>query len=123
MSAFDAFQRFFADPNNAKEQLMPATTTIFFTGGDYKPKKLASNLVGFRAPFDINIEPGKSLDIDLKTKCSCSLLFAKNVENVVVEPQENIVVRLTAGAEAIRFSAGDVIARGYPLLPPLYEIA
>jgi hypothetical protein len=123
MSAFDAFRKFFEDPNNRKEKLMPQTVpTITFDGGDFKPKLLASGLIGFRAPYDIKVEPGKILDVHLNTKCNVFLLFNTGGTAKVVDPGEQVVVRLTAGQEPIFFSEGETFARAMPLLPPTVEI-
>lgn len=101
----------------------PAVPTLTFVGGDYKPKRLASGLVGFRAPYDIVVEPGKTQVVELKTKCSHALLFPHPTKgSVLVEAQTDIVVTLTAESEPIRFAAGETISRAYPLFPVDYTI-
>ena len=104
-----------------KEKPVAKTPTVIqFTGGDYKPTKLASGLIGFKAPFEFSLQPGQSQDIDLLTKCSVALLFTGGQ---FVQPGEDVKVRVAnQTVEVQTFQAGDVIARAYPLLPVDYTI-
>ena len=89
-------------------------TQVIFTGGDYKPRQLASGLIGFRAPYDL---PAKEAEVKLNMKCSTWLLFT---DGKSVQPGEDIVVKF-AGKEDVK--AGEVFARALPMLPPSYTIA
>lgn len=103
----------------------PNLPRITFTGGDYKPKRLASGLIGFRAPFDIEIQNGKEQTVDLQTVCSHALLLIPEFQTdpSVVSAQGKIVVNLLNDhGDVLRFKAGDVIARAYPLFPVNYNI-
>jgi hypothetical protein len=129
MSAFEALERFFKDPLNRKREIQMAKTapvkTITFTPSDYKPKRLASGLIGFRAPYDIKIKDGKTQSVDLQTVCSVPLLvsFEFSTDVIQVQPQTKIVIDLVNDhGEDLEFAAGDVIARGYPLFAVDYEI-
>jgi hypothetical protein len=103
----------------SEETSMPPKFTVKFTGGDYKPKLLASGLVGFRAPFDIKLAPNETRAVDLKMTCSVGLL---TMAGGVVSPGQDVIVTALAGAEGAEFRAGEVLARAYPLLPQDYEI-
>ncbi len=105
-------------------QTQPAPV-INFTGGEYKPKRLASGLIGFRAPIDITLKSGESRDVDLQMVCSVPLLLVSefDVEPVFVQPQGKIVLSLKNDVgEPATWRAGDVIARAYPLLSQGYTI-
>jgi len=108
-----------------KEKHMPQTApapNVRFDGGDYKPQILASGLVGFRAPYNIKVEPNKFLDVHLNMTCSVFLLFSVGGVAKTVEPGEKIVVRLGGTVEPVFFGEGEVFARAMPLLPPTITI-
>jgi hypothetical protein len=125
-------EEFFAQLEKEKYMVVKSTNTstisttvvpaVVFTGGDYKPTRLASGLIGFRAPFDVRVEAGKSQVVDLKTKCSVYLLFPRGTVDNVVDPQTNIVISLTATDLPLVILAGEIIARAIPLLTPEYEV-
>jgi hypothetical protein len=118
--------------NRSKEKKMEDTQAVetkslvlTFTGGDYKPKRLASGLIGFRAPFDITLKNGQSQSVDLQMVCSYPLLLvsAHQTNPTLLQPQGKIVVEIKNDhGEDLVFKAGDVIARAYPLLPVDYVI-
>jgi len=97
--------------------------TIKFTPTDYKPKRLASGLIGFRAPLDISIPVGGTIVVDLKTKADQPLLFGKGVEAKMVEPGDDILVKITNDMQIpMALQAGTIVARGYPLFNQDFEI-
>ncbi len=98
---------------------------IKFTDVEYKPRRLASGLIGLRAPVNIQIDYTKSAMVDLQMVCSVPLLVVSEfqTEPMIIQPQGKIVISLTNDhGEPIRFEAGEIIARAYPLLPVDYEI-
>jgi hypothetical protein len=109
------------DKHKSKEQQMAksAKQVVKFTGGEFKPKYLASGLVGFKAPLDFNLDPGATAEIDLKMTCDATLVF----EIGTVLPSTNITVFVkNKTSDKLMFLAGDVIARAYPLARIDYEI-
>lgn len=103
-----------------EKQMAKTNAKVIFTGGEYKPQRLASGFVGFRAPVDIHLTPGQTANVDLHLTCSVGLAFQARV----LEPGQNIVITTvnTSPDLPLRFTAGEVFARAYPLLPVDYEI-
>lgn len=87
------------------------SNVVKFTGGEYKPKRLASGLIGFRAPIDVS-PAVKSLNLNMT--CDVPLL----VGNKLVNAGENIVIENPAEVKT-----GEVCARAYPLLAQDFEVA
>lgn len=87
---------------------------IAFSGGDYKPRRLASGLIGFRAPYDL--PANQEVEVKLNTRCSVFLLFT---DGKVVQPGEEITLRVKPIEHVM---VGEVFARAYPLLPVDYVI-
>ena len=103
----------------SKETSMPPKFPVKFTGGDYKPKQLASGLIGFRAPFNITLGPSHVMPVNLKMTCNVALL---TMTGGVIAPGQEINVTALARPEGSSFQAGEVFTRAYPLLPQDYEI-
>ena len=104
---------------------MAKKSAVTFTASDMpKPKRLASGLIGLRAPIDFKVLPGKVEAIDLNTKCNTLLLLAEGIfAQGIFAPGTNIVIRVQNFSDVIEtYVAGDVIARAYPLFPVDYEI-
>ncbi len=98
---------------------------VRFTSAEYRPRRLANGMIGLRAPVDIQIDFGRSATIDLQMVCSVPLLLTSefSAEPVLIQQQGKIVVTLKNDhGEPLRFAAGEVIARAYPLFPADYEI-
>jgi len=104
----------------AKASTKSSTHIVAFTGGDYKPKRLASGLIGLRAPFPFSLKPLSGQTIDLGSKCQVGLLLDTGK---IISPGQNIMIDVYNSAGApVAYEAGEVIARAYPLLVPDYEI-
>ncbi len=98
---------------------------VSFPGAEFKPTRLASGLIGLRAPLAVQVANGKSATIDLQMVCSVPLLVVSEfqTEPSFIMPQGKIVISLMNDHGApLRFEAGEVIARAYPLFPIDYEI-
>ena len=98
-------------PQHTEPPVFPSHK-ITFVGGDYKPRRLASGLVGFRAPFDLDKEGFYKLNMTSPV----ALIFT---DGKFVQPGEEIVVKFD-GKDAVK--AGEVFARAYPLFPTEYDI-
>jgi len=99
---------------------MAKKNVVAFSVSDMpKPKKLASGLIGLRAPIDFKVLPGKVESVDLQTKCNVLLLSGEGI----FAPGTNVVVKVPNFSDVVEnYAAGDVIARAYPLFPTDYEI-
>lgn len=96
-----------------------AKHVVKFVGGEFKPKRLASGLIGFKAPLDVIVKPGETIIIDFKMACDHMLVFEKNA----VEPGQNIIGRLTnVTQETLKYETGEIIARAYPLIAFEFDI-
>jgi hypothetical protein len=92
-------------------QMAKKVNVVKFTGGEYKPKRLASGLIGLRAPIDVT---STTKSVNLNMTCDVPLL----VNGKVVNPGENIVIDNPPETRT-----GDVFARAYPLLAQDFEVA
>jgi hypothetical protein len=117
---FRDFRELWQPSYTPKEKHMAKTNTkVAFTGGEYKPQRLASGWVGFRAPVDVQIAPGQTANIDLRMVCSVGLSF----QSRNIEPGQNIVINvLNTDNLPLRFTAGEVFTRAFPLIPVDYDI-
>jgi hypothetical protein len=97
--------------------------TIRFWGGEHRPQRLASGLVGFKSPLEIVVPPRQAITVDLKMTSDAALLFLGEPLRLV-QPGENITVIVkNIGEQELRFEAGEVVARAVPLWLGDYEIA
>lgn len=99
---------------------MAKKNIVIFTDSDMpKPKKLASGLIGLRAPVDFQVYPGKTAHIDLQTRANCLLFTGDSI----IPTGTNIVINVKNDGETPEsYMAGDVIARAFPLFPEEFEI-
>ena len=96
-----------------------AKHVVKFVGGEFKPRRLASGLIGFRTPLDVMVKPGETIIIDFNMACDHMLVFEKNA----VEPGQNLVGRLTnVTTETLKYEVGEVVARAYPLVAFDFDI-
>lgn len=98
---------------------MAKKNVVVFVGGEYKPQRLMSGLVGFKAPFPFTVKSRSNMLINLNMTCQSTLVF----KGGLVETGSNIIVDVKndTGAD-IAFSPGDVIARAYPLFAQDFDI-
>lgn len=99
---------------------MAKKNVVIFTDSDMpKPKKLASGLIGLRAPVDFNVQPGKTLAVQLFAKCNAVLL----ADEGVIMPGTFITAQVKNDSVGVaNYAAGDVIMRALPVFPEDYEI-
>lgn len=102
-----------------REKHMAKKPAVKFTGGEYKPKRLASGLIGLRLPLNLEVPVGAAIDINFYMTCDHSLLINKGV----VDAGENIAVKITnTTGDVLRYVAGDVVSRAYPLIAQDFEV-
>jgi hypothetical protein len=95
-----------------REKVMAKKVNVVkFTSGEYKPKRLASGLIGLRAPINVT---SAVKSVNLNMSCDVPLL----INGKVVNPGEDIVIDNPPESRA-----GDVFARAYPLLAQDFEVA